>query len=256
MNNSQNRFCILLIFFLFLTLIYLPSVYANEYYADINISVDESGFVTIKGTTNHPDLIVENTEVYTSKKQSLWEFNITKKEVFSDFIYSLKLPRGSSLYGLTSPSRFQIQADEDNLIINGYGHNESFSLIVQYKINKVSDDASSLNINVLFIFVFLIIVVFIYLVYTILQDRRKKIADSDKKIDGNDDYDFRGLSSRQKKIMKLLIDSNRPLTQADIQKELDIPKAAVSRNIHSLEIKGLIEIEKIGMSNLIRLKKK
>ncbi|GAG42324.1 unnamed protein product, partial [marine sediment metagenome] len=44
-------------------------------------------------------------------------------------------------------------------------------------------------------------------------------------------------------------------TQVEIEKELDIPKAAVSRNVHSLEIKGLIEIEKIGMSNLIRLKK-
>jgi len=256
MNNSQNRFCILLIFFLFLFLIYLPSVYSNEYYADINISIDESGFVTIQGTTNHPDLIVENTELYTSKKQSLWEFNITKKEVFSDFIYSLKLPRGSSLYSITSSSRFQIQADEDNLIIIGYGHNESFSLIVQYKINKISDDTSSLDINVLFIFVFLIIVVFIYLVYTIFQEKRRKIAKSDKKTEKDSDYDFRGLSSRQKKITKLLINSNRPLTQADIQKELDIPKAAVSRNIHALEIKGIIEIEKIGMSNLIRLKKK
>jgi uncharacterized membrane protein len=34
-----------------------------------------------------------------------------------------------------------------------------------------------------------------------------------------------------------------------------MPKAAVSRNVHSLEIKGLIEIEKVGMSNLVRLKK-
>jgi uncharacterized membrane protein len=45
------------------------------------------------------------------------------------------------------------------------------------------------------------------------------------------------------------------MTQTDIQKELKIPKAAVSRNILGLERKGLIEKEQIGMSNLIRLKK-
>ena len=69
MNNSQNRFCIILIFFLFLVLVYLPSVYADEYYADISINVDDSGFVIIDGVTNHPNLLAENTEVYTSKNR-------------------------------------------------------------------------------------------------------------------------------------------------------------------------------------------
>jgi uncharacterized membrane protein len=34
-----------------------------------------------------------------------------------------------------------------------------------------------------------------------------------------------------------------------------MPKASVSRNIRRLELKGLIEKEQIGMSNIIRLKK-
>jgi uncharacterized membrane protein len=55
--------------------------------------------------------------------------------------------------------------------------------------------------------------------------------------------------------MQLLLERNISLTQTDIQKELQIPKASVSRNIHGLERKGLIEKEPIGMSNLIRLKK-
>ena len=65
---------------------------------------------------------------------------------------------------------------------------------------------------------------------------------------------MRGLNNRQKNIVKLLIKSKRALTQTEIQHELDIPKAAVSRNIRGLELKGLIEKEQIGMSNLIRLK--
>ena len=48
---------------------------------------------------------------------------------------------------------------------------------------------------------------------------------------------------------------NRSMTQTEIQKQLSIPKSAVSRNIGALELKGLIEKETIGMSNLIRLKK-
>ena len=55
--------------------------------------------------------------------------------------------------------------------------------------------------------------------------------------------------------MNLLIESERPLTQKEIQDELKLPKSAISRNIHSLELKGFIEIEQLGMSNLIRLKK-
>ena len=75
-----------------------------------------------------------------------------------------------------------------------------------------------------------------------------------EEIKGNG-YNYKGLNQRQIQIMKLLIDNKMPLTQTDIQKRLDIPKAAVSRNIRGLELKGLIEKEQIGMSNLIRMKK-
>jgi uncharacterized membrane protein len=67
--------------------------------------------------------------------------------------------------------------------------------------------------------------------------------------------ELKGLNHRQNQIIQLLHARNIPMTQTDIQKELQIPKASVSRNIHGLERKGLIEKEQIGMSNLIRLKK-
>ena len=86
------------------------------------------------------------------------------------------------------------------------------------------------------------------LIYSIIQNKRKKENILQK-------YNFKGLTERQKQIMQLLIDADRPLTQVEIERELKIPKAAVSRNVHSLELKNLIEIEKSGMSNLIRLKK-
>ena len=55
----------------FLLILNIPSVCADDYYADITIDIDDSGFVTIDGITNHPDLLVGDTEIYTSKKQIL-----------------------------------------------------------------------------------------------------------------------------------------------------------------------------------------
>ena len=93
--------------------------------------------------------------------------------------------------------------------------------------------------------------IFIYTYLLKKKKQKQRITQSEI----NTGFDFTGLSDRQKKIMELLLQKNRPLSQSMIQKELDLPKAAVSRNITSLELKGLIEKEKIGMSNLIRLKK-
>jgi len=68
-------------------------------------------------------------------------------------------------------------------------------------------------------------------------------------------YDFKGLTARQKNIMKFLIEKNHPVIMSKIVKELNLPKSSVSRNISSLELKGLIEKESIGVSTMIRLKK-
>jgi uncharacterized membrane protein len=92
------------------------------------------------------------------------------------------------------------------------------------------------------------------LIFLIIKDKEKTVENKPLN-DTIAGYDFKGLNDRQKQIVKLLIDRKIPLTQTDIQRELNIPKAAVSRNIHGLERKGLIEKEQIGMSNLIRLKK-
>ena len=55
--------------------------------------------------------------------------------------------------------------------------------------------------------------------------------------------------------MKFLIEKNHPVIMSKIVKELNLPKSSVSRNISSLELKGLIEKESVGVSTMIRLKK-
>ncbi len=244
-KKHLNKF--FLIIFLFILIIF-PVSAVSEYYADITIDVDSSGFVTIEGVTNYPDLLAKNTEVYTFKKQSYWLLNITKGEIFSDFVYFLTLPESSSVNYIKSSGSIRIEEDKGKLIINGFGENEIFSIQIQYQIGKVTEE--SFKFDPIFIsLVTIIIVLFTILIIMFLKDRKKP-----QSINKNS-YDFRGLNQRQKQIMKLLIDRKKPLTQTEIQKLLNIPKAAVSRNIRRLELKGLIEKEQIGMSNLIRLKK-
>lgn len=232
----------------------LSSVYANDYYADITISVDNSGFVSIEGITNHPDLLVENTELYTLKKQSYWLLNITKDEIFSDFVYVVTLPDDSSINYIKSSGFIRIEEDLGGLVVKGFGQNKSLSVIVQYQIGKPSDDGYSMEIDQSFLFLIIIILVFLIIVFIFFR-KSNDVKKSEKTIHIKEKFNLKGLNERQKKIMMLLMERNRPLTQTEIQKELKIPKAAVSRNIRGLEVKGLIEKEQIGMSNLIRLKK-
>lgn len=252
-KNLQK--CAIILFVFLISIFSYPITCAQNYYADIEISVDESGIVDIEGISNHPDLVVENSHLYTYKKQSYWLLNITKEEVFSDYIYVLTLPEGSKINHIKTSGFRGIEEEDGKLIISGAGQNESLSIVVQYQVNKSTDEQSSVDFVILSVLIMSIIILTGLLLYFVFKNKQKESVGPDVNVVSEDEYSFKGLSERQKEIVQLLIDTKRPLTQVEIQKELDMPKAAVSRNVHSLEIKGLIEIEKIGMSNLIRLKK-
>ncbi len=144
--KTRNLYKCLIVLFVFLFFILiLPSV-CSDYYADIDIRVDDSGVVSINGKTNHPDLLVENSELHTFKKQSYWLLNITKNDVFSDYIYALTLPQGSTINYIKSSGFRGIKEEFGSLIITGSGGNESLSIVVQYQINK-----RSLDFNILLI---------------------------------------------------------------------------------------------------------
>ena len=246
-NISKKIFYLLL--FLVFIIIYIPTISAENYYADITIEVDSSGFVTIDGVTDHPDLLIKNTEIYTSKKQSYWLLNITKDDIFSDFVYVLTLPKESSINYIKSSGFIGIENKEGNLLVKGFGENESISILIQYQTEKLEENQIIKNDIILYMLIISIILLIIFLVILLIREK-PKIYQSEK-----NNYNFKGLNNRQKEIMHLLIEKNTPITQTEIQKELKIPKAAVSRNIRGLELKGLIEKEQIGMSNLIKVKK-
>jgi len=249
-KKRLRKYLLILVFFAILILSFNVST-AESYYADIQISVDNAGLVDIKGLSNHPDLLVENSDMYTSKKQSYWLVNITKNDTFEDYIYTLTLPKGALINHIKASGFRGIEEENGQLIVSGTGENEELSVVVQYQINQTSE---LYNFSDYAIIIFLLISILALTVLLIYFLNKNKKAPSYKK-DSKSEYSFKGLSERQKEIVKLLINTKRPLTQTEIKNELEMPKAAVSRNVHSLEIKGIVEIEQSGMSNLVRLKK-
>lgn len=252
-NKNSLRFLPLSLIFL-LIIFYMPCLSGQQYYADILIDVDSSGFVTIEGSTNHPDLLIKDTEQYTSKKQSYWLLNITKDDIFSEYVFVVSFPEDSSINFIGSDGSIRIEEEQGDLIVKGFGENKTFSVIVQYQIEKVDDSAESNGENQI-TNILLLIIIFISIITLVFLNYSKFFKKPDENFEDVKDYNLKGLNERQKKIMELLIERKRPLTQTEIQKELKIPKAAVSRNIRTLQRKGLIEKEQTGMSNLITLKK-
>jgi uncharacterized membrane protein len=234
----------------------LPSTHAIEYYADLEITVDNAGFVTIKGDANYPNLFIEDSEEYTSKTETLWTLNISENVTFTEFIFSIMLPEHAEIKSVSSSASTFITQKSDNLVIEGYGNDQSLSILVQYRTQKNLETGVFFGLDLLSIILIGIIIVLILCFFFVFFffDKREKQFFSPKK-NQQVQSEFKGLNDRQKRIIHLLQKSDVALTQTDIQRELKMPKASVSRNIRRLELKGIIEKEQIGMSNIIRLKK-
>lgn len=212
------------------------------------------GYVSIDGLTNHPDLLIENSAQYTSKEKSVWTLNISKEVVFSDFIYNVRLPENSQINALSSTGSIRIGDQSGRIVVTGFGENKSLSIIIQYQVDKIENNEQGLELDlfsIVLIISIIVLIILFFIVFLFVNDKNNSLQSKNKSTSKSE---LRGLNNRQKEIINLLQKSKIALTQTDIQRELGIPKASVSRNIRRLELKGLIEKEQIGMSNLIRLK--
>ena len=251
-----NSELIVLLSVFFITVIFIPSIHAIDLYADIQITVDNSGFTTIEGETNDMDLLVTNTEEFTSKQQSIWTLNITRNVTYSDYVFSIILPKHSQINTVISSGSTFISDKSGNLIVNGYGSNSTLSVIVQYQTKNTLNENKTFQLDKLSIILIICIIILAICFLIVLLFNSKKYSQHISNDYSQNSYrQMKGLNERQKDILQLLEGKGTALTQTDIQKELTLPKASVSRNIRRLELKGLIEKEQIGMSNLIRLKK-
>src|SRR3989339_685127 len=141
---------------LLLIVINCMAVFSQEFYADLEITLDESGFVTIDGITNYPDLIVKDSQMYTFKEQEYWAFDLSIEKSF-DFVYILKLPENSEINSINTSGQFRIKTENDNLIIQCYGEDEPLNIFVQYQIKKSEQN----NFYIIFLIGLIVIISFV-----------------------------------------------------------------------------------------------
>ncbi len=212
---------------------------ATAYYADIVVDVAPTGEVSISGTTNHPTLLVKASQNYTSKDAQYWLLNITKDGFFEAGVVEIMLPKGTDVNYLKAPSFSRFTQANDRLVIVSTLENKPFSFLVQYSITP-----EETNDSFKVWFVILIATVSIFLSLFLFKKKR-----------ATTDFDLSVLPSRQRAIMKILIRHNGRLTQAQLEKSMDLPKSSLSRNVDALVRLGLIEKIPTGMTNVLKLKK-
>lgn len=240
--NSKNcLYSLALIFFLFNSIFFVSSAY----YADVDIVLRNNGNVYIEGISNHPML---KNGVYSDllfKKNDFWIFNLTLEGKFDQFVYDLTFPRDSVINYLNIPNNLGFTQKSEGITVFGYDSGNSVSLIAQYSFEGKD---SFFGFSWYFYLILFILIVFLIFYLRKVKSHKKY------KLDLN--FDFDTLNPRQKDIMNLILENKGKIKQSDLQKKIDFPKSSLSRNINSLERKGLIKKISDGKSNLILINKK
>ena len=251
-------------FLIILNFLFIGSLYANHYYANIEIDVRETGEVTIDGITNLNYLMnVQNSQLYTSKSGNFWILNITTQEVFEDFIYELLLPKYADINYIKTTPTFRIAEENNRIKIIGTGENRPLSIVIQYKIDNMKYFDIKYILGSVVVFLVVLFVILRLMGYKFRKESsNKEISDGikedslDLKTDSNLknslSYDYSILPQRQKDIIDILREKGK-ITQKELEGLMDIPKSSVSRNLKTLEIKKILKKEQVGKTNYLSL---
>jgi uncharacterized membrane protein len=249
------------IFFLILFLAVTSS--AVTYYADVSVDLDASGAATITGISNHPILAAGRNDSLTSKKGSIWLFNLTlpSEDIFSDYVYAVSLPQGASVNYVKADS-FRITSSAGRIVVSGSGSGRPMSVVIQYRMDEVSEKAD--NSYLYGALVILVIFASLFAYYLL----RMKKSPLDEPVTERPAEEKKPsvpyspmhskyedvLTDRQKDILAILQEQGKPVNQALICQRLGLPKSSVSRNVASLADLGLVEKKKLGMSTFVSIK--
>lgn len=232
--------------------------FSTEYYADVEIFVDETGKTSILGKTNYDDLIVSNSQKFTSKNGELWIFNLSVSEEFSNFIFELNLPSSAQTNYIKTTPNFRIaKGDDDNIKIIGTGENRELNILVQYSFEDLDnvDDEPFSYLGYYWSFFILGGVVFLVWIFRGVKFGVSKISEEISELESEKlDLDSLNLNDRQKEIIDILKEHGK-ISQKNLTKMMNIPKASVSRNVQSLSSRGVVEVSKSGITNFVSLKK-
>lgn len=228
-----------IIIFSLLFVLLISSSFA-QMYADVEINIDNDGSATITGLTNNIFLKnISKTNLLTSKKADYWTFTLFINESFSNYIYSINLPKDARINYIKSAGKPVIYYD--NVIkITEIGEDSKIDISVQYKIVEKDYDKNLIILSVL------ILIISGFIIYA---GRKRKKKNKAKDINIQE----LNITDRQKDIIDLLKENNNQMNQHDIEKSLNIPKSSISRNIESLRQKKIINKIEKGNINVIVL---
>ena len=216
----------------------LQAVSAEEYYADVVFDVESSGRSSVSGRANHPLLEAGVVDSLTSKMGGDWLFNLTLPEgdVFSEYVYAVRLPEDAAVSHVESTGQFRIVTDGGRITVRGVGEG-MVSVVIQYGILERQSGVP----------------VYVYVVAAaallggagyVLYSRRVSVRPS---------YDDGVLTDRQRDILRIVSGEGKAVNQALVCERLGLPKSSVSRNVDGLVRLGLLRKTRTGMSTMLSL---
>lgn len=224
-----------------IVLLLVPCALAQKYYADIQIDISSDGKVDISGSTNHPLISsVSKSDDFTAKNKKYWAVNVSVDDDFSQYIAEVRLPPKASLNFLKASNVLSIKEDNSRIIVTITGKGEPLLFLAQYSFNEQELSNDWLNYALIIILVILGLSAMYYFL------RKKKKPQPKLRLDS--------LTDRQKMIVETIQKNKGSITQAELEKSLEIPKASLSRNIESLVRKNILVKESKGMTNQIMIK--
>jgi len=232
----------------------LSGTHAQEYYADTVFDIANDGGVTISGATNHPELGAQVKEKLTSKTNGIWTITLNPSGDFSEYVYEIILPAGAQLIDTNSPTGNRIDSTNDRIRIIGTGEQTTYLVSARY-ITRAQPKEENLT----FVFVGLLLLVIILVgIWGAGELRKRKKCESGEiktSLIEKPKYNKEALTERQLQLVEYLEKGKGSATQAELQKQFELPKASLSRNLDTLERKGIITKERKGMTMLVMLKK-
>ena len=231
MNQNIKKIGILIL----LLVLIMPYANSQTYYADLKININQRGDTTIRGQTNVPNLIGTHQNLTTKTGQN-WIFNLSTHN-FSNALFDIKLPEDAVITYIKSTAQINIFAEQGQTHIKGIIQNKPLELIIQYHFQKKE------NQNNKTLLIISIILIIIGIILMLKKTKKEKPW-----------YYNEALTKRQKQIITIL-EKNQEVNQKFLEQKLNLPKSSISRNILTLEKKGIITKKQIGYSNIITLNK-
>lgn len=239
---DSNTFKIKLLCLVLLLVLLSSEVLANEeFYADITIDINERGDAVISGITNNPELTGTFSDL-TTKQGKYWLFNLTSTtNIYSDLLFAVNFPENTELNYIKSTAQISIGSESNAPIVRGILKNKNLEIIVQYHFEDKKEEKPF----IILFFVSLGVIILSSLIYYfyIKNNLRKRKKENEKEI---------SMTNRQRQIY-LLVMKNENITQKKIEEILKIPKSSISRNVASLERKGVIVKKVKGQSNILSI---